>query len=295
MSANGINICLRRKLILAVLVADSRTDKAIKDMGDIENTFNKVDTQLRMLTQVDSPLKKANLEEENLLSDKSKFEKYIDSLQEKVDKLSQTVAKAKMATEERVAAIAALEEEKQRLERAVAAQNLSPEEVKRMNVETSTLKESIRDLQTKLADGHRQQGEQEIAVTRRMDDIETLSQEYNGLVNKLGLASGSRDFSIVVEMNQGDMTGVGVVSARMKEQIRPALQAFGDQVRGEYQQRANQKIELDDELDRMSSQRQAKEEEQKTLEVKLKIADDQADTFKMVSLNKAVVRRTLEG
>lgn len=182
------------------------------------------------------------------------------------------------------ATIQDLEEEKARLERQVAAQNLTPEEVKRMTVEHSTLKESIPDLQNKLADGNKQQGEQEIAVTRRMDDIETLSQEYNGLINKLGLASGQRtDFTIAVEMNQGDMTGVGVVSARMKEEIRPALQAFGDQVRSDYQKRANRKIELDDELDKVSSERQAKEEEQKTLEMKLRIADDQADKFRTVS------------
>jgi len=186
------------------------------------------------------------------------------------------------------AEIQQLEQDKTELERQVAEQNLTPDEVARMNSERSTLSESIRELTAELHKKTRELGEQEIAVTRRMDDIDSLVNKYTHGKAVIGLNASSVqqqydiDFNVDVNMASSDLTAVNVVGQRIKESIRPGLQAFGEQLRTEWRQQSNQKIEWDDKLDRLNSELEQRRHHVQTLEHKLASLESAAEAEKQV-------------
>jgi predicted RNase H-like nuclease (RuvC/YqgF family) len=186
--------------------------------------------------------------------------------------------------------IQVLEQERAELERQVAQQNLSAEEVARMNSEKSTLSESIRELQAELNKKKRELGEQEIAVNRRMDEIDSLVLKYNHGKAVIGLNTDAVqqqyniDFNIDVNMASSDLTAVNIVGQRIKESIRPGLQSFGEGLRVEEHEQSNMKIEMDDELDRLNSALEQRRHQVQTLEHKLRGLDNAAEIEKQVSI-----------
>jgi kinetochore protein NDC80 len=174
------------------------------------------------------------------------------------------------------------------LKTAVDNQHLSAEEVHRMNVETQTLTESIRDIKSKIQALVAASYEHEIQSAKRSDEIDRLTKAYMELAYKIGLmgqkAKGLEnvDFDIDIDLGATDLTQVQITGAIMKERIRPALQAYGDRIRSECQQQTNVSISLDDEHDRLASTVDSRKETVKTLEVKFKIANDYADEAKQV-------------
>jgi SMC interacting uncharacterized protein involved in chromosome segregation len=187
------------------------------------------------------------------------------------------------------AEIQTLEQDKLELERQVAEQNLTPDEVARMNSESSTLSESIRELTHELHKKTRELGEQEIAVARRMDDIDSLVNKYTHGKAVIGLNASSVqqqyeiDFNVDVNMASSDLTAVNIVGQRIKESIRPGLQTFGETLRTEWRGQSNQKIEWDDKLDRLNSELEQRRHHVQTLELKLASLESAAEAEKQVS------------
>ena len=187
------------------------------------------------------------------------------------------------------AEIQQLEQDKLELERQVAEQNLTPDEVARMNSERSTLSESIRELTHELHKKTRELGEQEIAVARRMDDIDSLVNKYTHGKAVIGLNASSVqqqyeiDFNVDVNMASSDLTAVNIVGQRIKESIRPGLQTFGETLRSEWRGQSNQKIEWDDKLDRLNSELEQRRHHVQTLELKLASLESAAEAEKQVS------------
>lgn len=190
------------------------------------------------------------------------------------------------------AEIQTLEQDKLELERQVAEQNLTPDEVARMNSERSTLSESIRELTHELHKKTRELGEQEIAVARRMDDIDSLVNKYTHGKAVIGLNASSVqqqyeiDFNVDVNMASSDLTAVNIVGQRIKESIRPGLQTFGETLRTEWRGQSNQKIEWDDKLDRLNSELEQRRHHVQTLELKLASLESAAEAEKQVSRRK---------
>lgn len=157
-----------------------------------------------------------------------------------------------------------------------------------MNSERSTLSESIRELSAELHKKTRELGEQEIAVTRRMDDIDSLVGKYMHGKAVIGLNASSVqqqfdiDFNVDVNMASSDLTAVNVVGQRIKESIRPGLQTFGEQLRTEWRQHSNQKIEWDDKLDRLGSELEQRRHQVQALELKLASLESAAEAEKQV-------------
>jgi hypothetical protein len=157
-----------------------------------------------------------------------------------------------------------------------------------MNSERSTLSESIRELSAELHKKTRELGEQEIAVTRRMDDIDSLVGKYMHGKAVIGLNASAVqqqfdiDFNVDVNMASSDLTAVNVVGQRIKESIRPSLQTFGEQLRTDWRQHSNQKIEWDDKLDRLGSELEQRRHQVQALELKLASLESAAEAEKQV-------------
>ncbi|KAH8089079.1 HEC/Ndc80p family-domain-containing protein [Filobasidium floriforme] len=258
----------------------------ITSLRELSEQKEQADKELNLLKHEPNPLTEAKNKEMNLIKHKQDQLKYLDLYREKARKHQQAIEQGRQALVNVEAEIQQLEQDKAELERQVAEQNLTPDEVARMNSERSTLSESIRELSAELHKKTRELGEQEIAVTRRMDDIDSLVGKYMHGKAVIGLNASSVqqqfdiDFNVDVNMASSDLTAVNVVGQRIKESIRPGLQTFGEQLRTEWRQHSNQKIEWDDKLDRLGSELEQRRHQVQALELKLASLESAAEAEK---------------
>jgi kinetochore protein NDC80 len=181
-----------------------------------------------------------------------------------------------------------------RIEKAVAEQNLSPDEVQRMNHERESLKRNLDDLRTKVAEVSQQSYNQELMVTKMIDLFEQLLSEYTSLGHQIGiiqpLADGETslgpdgvDYNIQIDMGTEDILHVQTSGQRMSEVIKPALQAYSESFRRQVSELANEQISLEDDLDKVGQRVDGLRADCDNLEVKLKLASDQAELARRVS------------
>lgn len=179
------------------------------------------------------------------------------------------------------------------IETAVAAQNLSPDEVQRMNHERETLSRSLDDLRGKIAEARQFAYDQEMLVTKSMDRFEQLLADYTALGHQIGvirplsegptLGPGDVDYSVDVDLGLEDLHEVQGQGKNMRQVIWPALQAYGETFRKQMVEMENGNIALDDENDRLGQKVERQKEEAANLEMRLRVVREQAEEAKHVS------------
>lgn len=189
--------------------------------------------------------------------------------------------------------LANLRSELTQTEAAVSAQNLSPDEVNRMNHERESLTRNLDDLRSKIAEASQSAYDQEMLVTKSMDRFEQLLQDYTALGHQIGVISplgegpslgpGNLDYTIELDLGQEDLNEVQLDGKRMRQIIWPALQTYGETFRKQGLELANETIALEDEFDRLGSILERQKENVATREVKLRVAHEQVEDLKSVS------------
>jgi kinetochore protein NDC80 len=187
------------------------------------------------------------------------------------------------------------------IEAAVAAQNLSADEVQRMNTERETLARHLEDYRQKIAEASQHSYDQEMAVTKLMDRFDMHLSEYTALAHSIGtilpisdapgaLGPGGVDYAVDVELGVEDVASVQAHSRRLRQEIWPALQAYGEGSRREMVDIQNQHIQLDDEHDRLAQRVERQKDEAANLEAKLSVANGQAEDSRAVSCPSTIGR-----
>lgn len=179
------------------------------------------------------------------------------------------------------------------IESAVSAQNLTPDEVQRMNHERETLSRQQEELRVKIAEVSQQSYDQEMSVTRSMDRFEQLVADYTALGHRIGsipplsegpaLGPDGIDYSVDVDLGVDDVNDITQGGRRLRSEIWPALQSYGERFRTEAVQIQDGNIMLDDEVDRLAQKVERQKEEAANLEMRLKVVNDQAEHAKAVS------------
>jgi kinetochore protein NDC80 len=122
------------------------------------------------------------------------------------------------------------------VEAEVAAQNLSPDEISRMQHDKVALAQQLQDIGNKIAEVKRQRLDQEVRVTNCMDECEQQLDAYDLLGNRiytLGVTPDPLptgfvhiDYSLNVVLGAEDVQAI-LRSGRAKlETIRPALDSY---------------------------------------------------------------------
>lgn len=190
------------------------------------------------------------------------------------------------------AELEARQSELARIEQAVAAQNLTPDEVQRMNHERDSLTRSLEDLRNKISEASQFAYDQEMVVTKSMDRFEGLLTDYNSLAHQIGLLDSSLDapslaadvnYNLDVDLGAEELEEVKAVGVRMRSIIWQALQTCRETFRQEALGLGNGTIALEDEFDKLGQSVERQKEEVGNLEVRLKIVHNQAEDAQSVS------------
>lgn len=257
------------------------------------------------------PLKQVDEEYSQLLGDRGKFIDFINIQRGKAEKMRLGISAMKSAilehcewnpikerTDAEAQSIAIAENDLREIESAVAAQNISADEVSRMNHERESLSRNLEELRGKLQQARKHCHHQEMEVTDTMDRLSDLQQNYASIGHQIGClgpsckarflpSEGGVDCSLEVELGSGDLTEMSLVGRTWNQVIRPALQEYGDDFHKEARTLQDDSIALEDLQDRLAQEVEQQRADAATREVRLKLIHDQTEEAKHVSSDAA--------
>jgi kinetochore protein NDC80 len=181
-----------------------------------------------------------------------------------------------------------MQEEQLKLDALVAQQNLSPEEVSRMNSEQQTLDRTLADLKAKSRESNKQALTLEVTVANRLDNLEQAVDEYMSFVYKLGLHPKPPQelsaISFLLELNGGASNPHELlVGEDLRKTIRPALVQFADMKRRERGFRDDERVKIENSLDQITMECENLEQETNTLDTQVNVRNTEAEDVRAVS------------
>ncbi|WVF70099.1 hypothetical protein IAT40_004887 [Kwoniella sp. CBS 6097] len=258
-----------------------------KERERLEMEVQKKDVELHQLRAQEPPLKKIEDEYIQLMSDKTKFIAFIDLHKQKAEKTKQAIFKVRAGISGQEQELDSHRADLSRIESAVNAQNLSSDEVNRMNHDRDTLLRHLDELRIRIAEVSQSSYDQELMVTKSMDRFESLYSGYTSFAHQIGLLARSRegpvspqtdiDYDLDLDLGGQDLDDLRAVGVRMRSLIWQGLQSQRESYRQRALELSNDAIALEDIYDRIGQQVDRQREEVGNLEVKLKMAHDQAE------------------
>ncbi|KAJ1786644.1 kinetochore-associated Ndc80 complex subunit ndc80, partial [Coemansia sp. RSA 2399] len=189
---------------------DQKNASLIQEIADVERQLENAKAEIDSLLINESPLVQLEGERATQISDKEKIETYIQKLEVKHRGLTDYVANQRQKQDTAQVEQIALEREKAGVQEIVDAQQISTEDVDRMNSEHRQLSETLNAVQSKLKEVVKEVWHLEMRLQRVLDDVESLGQEYTSKAHKLGLIGARKNPMSAAELhgnssNDGDV------------------------------------------------------------------------------------------
>ncbi|KAJ3073609.1 kinetochore-associated Ndc80 complex subunit ndc80 [Podochytrium sp. JEL0797] len=259
---------------------DRKNEKTVKDVEKLKAEHDVLSKEWSSLHDSESPLTLAERESATLASDIEKFKKYIaDHLELKKQKLED---KVKLVEEELTVLESELDKqsaEKAELTITVDSQELSPADVDRMMSERDQLVRGLETLAKKAEETNKVFWEKEMAVQKKMDQLEKLVQSFNTLSYDLGfLSSESKDAQGVnfeLELNFASHKVEDFVSVDLQNKIKPLLLKIRSKYNASAHAFEDEAIATQERLDRLVESHAEKCDELMMLETKISKLNDQ--------------------
>ncbi|KZT60464.1 hypothetical protein CALCODRAFT_480748 [Calocera cornea HHB12733] len=256
--------------------------------GVIQETEKKEAQLKKTMAEIEQLLahdetEKLEKEHELQLADSVKFQKMIEHNNNKKAKLEDALQVLNQAINESEERLSHLRSEHGGLLKAVEEQNLSPEEATRMTTERDTLARTLEDLRQRIADASKTVWEREIAVAKRGSAMEDAIQEYMQIVYRVGLFPDAAppfdqiQFGLDVNLTAPPTE---MLNADIRQTIRPAIFRFGEEKRLQRTRLDDERIVVEDELDRLAQIVENQKEELESRELRLGALLERADEVK---------------
>ncbi|GJE86872.1 HEC/Ndc80p family-domain-containing protein [Phanerochaete sordida] len=270
-----------------------KDEQAISDLQSLKEKLTKVEAELETLKKAPPPVKQ--LEENNgyLTRDKIKFEECIHVYEDRKQRLENAIAITNDEIEHMAKTTDDLNAEQSRLASIVKVQNLSPEEVLRMNTEHETLSNDLRILKTKVLESSKTINKLEVSLGKKTADAEEAIDTYNGLLTTLELfpplPPPLEDVNLALRMNSAasDLRQL-LVGPDIAEVVKPSLALIADQKRQQRAEVENDRIAVDNDLDQLVTACENMEEEVLDVLKKATTLNDQADELREMVQREAL-------
>ncbi|KZO97198.1 hypothetical protein CALVIDRAFT_536668 [Calocera viscosa TUFC12733] len=256
--------------------------------GVMQETEQKGATLKKALAEIEQLLAHNEVEQlekehEPQLADSVNFQKMIEHKNSKKAKLEEALQVLNQAISESEERLVKLRSEHGGLLKAVEQQNLSPEEAARMTTERDTLARTLEDLRQRIADASKTVWEREIAVAKRGSAMEDAIQEYMQVVYRVGLFPDAPtpfdqiQFGLDVNLTAPPTE---MLNADIRQTIRPSIFRFGEEKRLARTRLDDERIVVEDELDRLAQIVENQKEELESRELRLGALLERADEVK---------------
>ncbi|KAJ7905277.1 hypothetical protein B0H14DRAFT_2659637 [Mycena olivaceomarginata] len=264
------------------------------DLDEKTSQLEQSTNELNKLKSTAPPL--AKLQKDNDLGkvDSAKFQEILHRYDSRKKKLLDQIAFEKAEIVTRGGQLEQLKAEQLKLAEIVKTQNLSPEEVIKMNTDHETLSHNLRDLKQKIAETHRNVMTLEVNVTKRAGEAEEAIDAYTNLLTSLELfpplAPPLQDVDLTLSLNTASSNPQNILSgADIRRVIKPTLSAIAESKRSERASVESERIKFDNELDQLTLECENIDEEIGEVEKKVVGLNDQADDLRDVAQQEALV------
>ncbi|KAH9483757.1 putative kinetochore protein NDC80 [Psilocybe cubensis] len=231
---------------------------------------------------------------EQLQKDCGKLKKILERYEVRRDKLIEQIAFEKAELNRGAEILNELKAELNKLTETVKAQNLTPEEVIKMNTDREMLTRNLEDLKQKIAETHKTVMSLEVKVTNRAAAVEEALDAYTNLLSSLGLFPNPpepwQDVDLTLELNSASSNPQQLlVGLDIRKVIRPTLSSVAEAKRLERAALENESVKVSNELDQYTTECKNLDYELCELEKKASNLNDQADDLRDASQQEAQV------
>jgi kinetochore protein NDC80 len=187
-----------------------------------------------------------------------------------------------------------LRAEHERLTDIVKSQNLTPEEIIKMNTDHETLQRNLEDLRQKIAETHRTIMTLEVTVTNRASAAEEALEGYANLLTSLELFPPLpppwQEIDLTLELNTAASNAQQLLAgADIRKVIKPTLNSIAELKRSERASIETERIRVDNDLDQLILECENLEEEIVETEKKVGSLNEQADDFRDAAQQDALI------
>lgn len=271
-----------------------KNERAQLDLEEKSNQLGQSTIELSKLKSTAPPI--ARLHDENglLKGDSEKFQEILHRYDLRKKKLTDQIANEKAELITRGNQLEQLKAEQLKLAEIVKTQNLTPEEVIKMNTDHETLTHNLKDLKQKIAETHRNVMTLEVNVTNRAAAAEEAIDVYTNLLTSLELfpplAPPLQEVDLSLDLNTASSSPQTLLSgADIRRVIKPTLSAVAESKRSERASVESERIKVDNELDQLTLECENVDEEIGEVEKKVVGLNDQADDLRDVAQQEAIV------
>ncbi|TFK42900.1 HEC/Ndc80p family-domain-containing protein [Crucibulum laeve] len=262
-----------------------KNERVQTDLEEQTSLLSQAKAEYSKLKSSAAPIAKLQNENGLLKGDSEKFQKILQQYEGRKKKLIDTIAyeKAELATGG--AQLEQLKAEQDKLVDIVKTQNLSPEEVIRMNTDHEMLSRNLEDLKQKISETHKTVMALEVNVTNRAAAAEEAIDAYTNLLSSLELFPPLpppwQDVDLTLELNSAASNPQQLLSgADIRKVIKPTLSSVAESKRSERASLESERIKVDNELDQLILECENVDEEITDIEKKVAGVNEEADNLR---------------
>ncbi|KAK1232719.1 kinetochore-associated Ndc80 complex subunit ndc80 [Marasmius sp. AFHP31] len=265
-----------------------KNERSQQELDSLTNQLFEAMTELKKLTDSPAPIAKEEDHNKTLNVDSEKMQRILQRYDAKRTKQMENIAEEKNEIARLDQLLTSSKTELARLQKIVDEQNLSPEEVHRMNSDHENLQRNLEDLRQKKADIHRTVMKLEVTLTHATSRSEESLDQYMNLLSKLDLfpplPSPHEDVDLVMELNTAaqDVRQL-LVGPDVRKVVKPVLNHVAESKRRQRAEVESERIKLDNDLDKMIMEFDTLEDEINQEESKVKSVNDEAESLHAAS------------
>lgn len=169
----------------------------------------------------------------------------------------------------------------------VKVQNLSPEEVVRMNNEHETLSRDLENLKYKITENYQMVVKLEVSLTHKVQDTEEALDQYNTLLAKVELfpplPPPLEDIDLRLDLNSASSNPQNLlIGPDVRKVVKPTLSRVVEIKRTEHADVESERVKVDDEFEQLNLECENMEEEVDEVMNKVNGLSEQADELREV-------------
>ncbi|KAI0781147.1 HEC/Ndc80p family-domain-containing protein [Trametes elegans] len=268
--------------------------RVLEDLEKLKDKLKEIQAEWEQLKKSAPPFEELKKDNGSLRRDKLKFEEILRRFEERKQKWMRLVQDEKTELEYNIASLEKMQAEEQRLTDIVKVQNLSPEEVLRMNTEHESLTLELESLKHKITETSQVVVRLEVSLTRKVSDAEEALDQYTSLLSTLGLfpplPPPLEDIDLTIDLHSAAGNPQDLLTgADIRKVVKPTLSRITEMKRTAHADVESERIRVDDELDQLSLECETIEEEAIEVMNKTNALSDQADELREAAQQEATV------
>ncbi|KAI0062236.1 hypothetical protein BV25DRAFT_1907618 [Artomyces pyxidatus] len=271
-----------------------KNERTVADLEEKKILLSKAKAELEKLKSTPAPIEKLTTDNGFLKRDRDKFQECLRSWEGRKKNLINNIANLKAEIVQRGQSLEQLKAEQDKLSEVVKEQNLSPEEVIRMNTEHDQLSRSLEDLKVKISESHKIIMSLEVTVANRAGAAEEALDMYTNLQSSLGLfpplPPPFQDIDLTLELNTAASNPQNLLlGSDIRRVVKPTLSGISESKRKERASVERERIRVDNELDQLVLACENLEEEIHEVDKKVIALGEQADDLREAAQAEAVI------